>query len=103
MTDEIELCIETANGNVIGPDHKYNPQLEYGEIIATCEVEEVEDTRIVAGQNGHEYIEYEESIGSHPEFQRLKEVSGVEGKPIFITADIWEDVENECIRQIDHR
>lgn len=102
MTNTVELCIETADNNVIGPDHLYNPQLEYGEIIVTCEVETIEDTRIIAGQNGHEYIEYEESIGCHDEFTRISELSGVDGKPIFITADILADIETECIRQFEN-
>ena len=100
MTETVELSIETANHKVIGPDHAYNPELEYGEIIATCEVEVIDDTRIIAGQNGHEYIEIEETIGCHHEFHDIVNLQ-IDGKEVSCQ-EIYEEIESECIRQIDN-
>ena len=100
MTETVEISIETANNKVIGPEHKYNPDLEYGEIIATCEIEVIEDTRIIAGYSGPEYIEIEESLGCHQEFRDIISLK-IDGKEVSLPA-IYEQIETECARQIDN-
>jgi hypothetical protein len=100
MTETVELSIETANHKVIGPDHAYDPDLEYGEIIATCEVEVIEDTRIIAGYSGPEYIEIEETLGCHQEFHDIIDLK-IDGEEVSCQ-EIYEEIEAECIRQIDN-